>query len=89
LDLTRTSRHFDIGFADKSVLPIVTEVGEASRAMLLKTSGAQDLEVYVNLAHGDEGEVSWYSARKLPRLHALKKTYDPYQLFSHYNGLSI
>ena len=80
--------HFDLGFADNSVLPTVTEVGQTSRSMLQKTSGAQDLEVYVNLAHGDEGEVSWYSARKLPRLHSLKQRYDPNGLFSYYNGLS-
>ena len=80
--------HFDLGFANDSLLPAVKEVGEKSRALLLPTAGSKSLEVYVNLAQGDEGEVAWYGARKLPRLHALKRKYDPLNLFSHYNGLS-
>ena len=80
--------HFDLGFADDSLLPKVAEVGERSRDILLPTSGSKSLEVYVNLAHGDEGEAAWYSARKLPRLRQLKKKYDSQSLFSHYNGIS-
>lgn len=55
--------------------------------MLLATSGASSIEVYVNYAHGDEGETAWYGRANLERLHALKQQYDPHHLFIHYNGL--
>lgn len=55
----------------------------------MKTSGANtsNIEVYVNYGHGDEGQLGWYTERKLPRLNALKNKYDPNKLFSHYNAL--
>lgn len=44
---------------------------------------------YINLAHGDEGAVSWYSSRNLPPLQELKRQYDPYQLFSNYGAVPV
>lgn len=56
--------------------------------MLYKTSGSTTKDVFVNFAHGDEGPESWYTERKLGRLRALKKVYDPHGVFTHYNGLN-
>lgn len=53
----------------------------------MSTSGANHTEVYVNYGHGDEGDLGWYTKRKLPKLYALKQKYDPNRLFSHYNAL--
>ncbi|TVY40372.1 FAD-linked oxidoreductase [Lachnellula occidentalis] len=69
-------------------------VGDASKALALDlrkdfaaTSGYPDLSVYVNYAHGDEKLEQIYSAEKLPRLAALKKTWDPENLFAFNNPL--
>lgn len=63
--------------------------GQAMRNELVATGGKNgSLEVYVNYAHGDEGQVAWYSDRKLPRLRALKSRWDPKELFSWNNGIT-
>ncbi|TVY43293.1 FAD-linked oxidoreductase [Lachnellula subtilissima] len=71
-----------------------SSVGDASNALGLEirkdfaaTSGYPDLTVYVNYAHGDEKIEQIYSAEKLPRLAALKKTWDPENLFAFNNPL--
>jgi len=71
-----------------------SSVGDASNALGLElrkdfaaTSGYPDLTVYVNYAHGDEKLEQIYSAEKLPRLAALKKTWDPENLFAFNNPL--
>jgi len=51
------------------------------------TSGYPDLTVYVNYAHGDEKLEQIYGADKLPRLAALKKTWDPDNVFAYNNAL--
>ena len=68
---------------------VASEVGRGARSLFLPTSGANtsNIEVYVNYGHGDEGQLGWYTERKLPRLYALKNKYDPNKLFSHYNAL--
>ncbi len=48
-------------------------------------SGKPNLEAYVHFGHGDEGSKAWYSAAKLPQLQALKRVYDPRNLFKWYN----
>ena len=55
-----------------------------SRALFQPTTGYPNLTLYIHYNHGDEGPVTWYSAAKLPRLSALKRTWDPQQLFSWY-----
>ena len=82
-------RHFEITLPDHSYTAAATKLGQSVRSTLAATSGAPSLEVYVNYANGDETQVEWYTQRKLPRLQALKKQYDPHNLFSHYNGLTL
>jgi hypothetical protein len=59
------------------------------RANFQKTSGFDDLEVYVNFAHGDEGPAVWYAPRKLENLTRLKRHWDPDQLFSYSNPIPL
>ena len=79
----------DVGFTNTSLATTASEVGRHARRLFIPTSGASssNIEVYVNYGHGDEGPLGWYAERKLPRLNALKETYDPHRLFSHYNAL--
>jgi hypothetical protein len=65
----------------------VTDFLRAARAKFQETSGFADLSVYTNYAHGDEGPEAWYSRRKLGRLVALKKRWDPEGAFSWYNAV--
>ncbi|RDW91774.1 hypothetical protein BP5796_01168 [Coleophoma crateriformis] len=51
------------------------------------TSGYPELAVYINYAHGDETLEQKYGADKLPRLAALKKTWDPDNVFGYNNAL--
>ncbi|KAL9032533.1 MAG: hypothetical protein Q9180_006446, partial [Flavoplaca navasiana] len=53
------------------------------------TSGYPDLSVYVNYARGDEKLRQRYGSRKLPRLAALKKKYDPRNVFAYNNVLPM
>ncbi|ESZ91465.1 hypothetical protein SBOR_8150 [Sclerotinia borealis F-4128] len=62
--------------------------GASFQSELAASSGYDDLRVYINYGR-DEGEEVWYSERKLPRLKALKRRYDPKELFSHYNPVRI
>lgn len=65
------------------------QFGQATRNELVATGGRNgSLEVYVNYAHGDEGQVAWYLDRKLPRLRALKSRWDPRGLFNWSNGIT-
>jgi len=58
------------------------------RADLVATAGyGGDLAVYVNYAHGDEKLEQVYGAEKLPQLVALKKKYDPSNVFAFSNPL--
>jgi hypothetical protein len=52
-------------------------------------SGFDSLRVYVSFGHGTEGPEVWYSRRKLPRLMALKKRWDPKGLFRFNNALPL
>ncbi|KAI1334906.1 hypothetical protein F5Y15DRAFT_399674 [Xylariaceae sp. FL0016] len=65
------------------------EVGLRWRAMLAETSGYPELAAYVNSAHGDERLESIYGARKLPRLSALKKEWDPLNVFGFNNPIPV
>lgn len=62
-------------------------MGRQLRSEFAATSGYPDLAVYVNSAHGDETLEQKYGARKLPRLAALKKTWDPDRVFRYNNAL--
>ncbi|KAI1181952.1 hypothetical protein F5B17DRAFT_444632 [Nemania serpens] len=69
-----------------------TSLGPELRAAFAATSGYEDeieggLTVYVNYEHGEEPIESIYSADKLPRLAALKKTWDPHNVFAYHLAL--
>ncbi|KAL8988161.1 MAG: hypothetical protein Q9177_002723 [Variospora cf. flavescens] len=53
------------------------------------TSGYPELSVYVNYARGDEKLRQLYGSRKLPRLAALKKKWDPRNVFAYNNVLPM
>lgn len=61
----------------------------SARARFEETSGFDTLATYVNFAHGDEGPTAWYSARKLQKLSALKRQWDPKGLFSWHNPVPM
>lgn len=62
-------------------------VGKDIRASFANTSGYSGLSVYVNYAVGDEKLEEIYGASKLPRLAALKQTWDPQNVFSYHHPL--
>jgi Berberine and berberine like len=59
----------------------VNDFARKARSEFNATSGFDGLQVYVSYGHGDEGLDAFYGKRKLPRLQALKKQYDPNRLF--------
>ena len=89
-DMGRRHRCSDIDgfFVNSTDGPVVEAWGRQLRERLRIGSGREGLHVYTNLAHGDEGEVVWYTEEKLPRLKELKSRYDPHSLFSYYNPIA-
>ncbi|PVH93921.1 FAD-binding domain-containing protein [Periconia macrospinosa] len=73
---------------DPSLADALDAFGKEICTMLLESSGQTQLELYTNFARGDEGPEAWYSAENLPRLQALKRRYDPKNIFSFYNPIS-
>lgn len=63
------------------------KVAQDLRTAFAKTSGYDQLEIYVSYAHGDEDPASWYGKDKLPRLVGLKNKWDPKDIFRFDNGL--
>lgn len=59
------------------------------RAQYVSTSGYDGLRVYVSYAHGDESLEERYGAAKLGRLQALKRRWDPANVFGFDNGLVV
>ncbi|KAI1085366.1 FAD-binding domain-containing protein [Whalleya microplaca] len=53
------------------------------------TSGYSDLSVYVSYANGDEQIAQIYGKDKLPRLAALKRYWDPDNVFGYNNSLPM
>jgi len=67
-------------------------VGEGGREMLIRSTGEQGWQVYVNYAFGDEkNEVVYEGVEpwRLKRLRALKKRYDPKGVFNAYNPIVL
>jgi hypothetical protein len=76
-------------FTDAASAAVAEEFGLETRKELVATGSRNGtLKVYVNYAHGNEGQVAWYSERKLPKLRALKSRWDPKQLFHWTNGIT-
>ncbi|CVL11636.1 related to 6-hydroxy-D-nicotine oxidase [Fusarium proliferatum] len=61
--------------------------GEEIRRDVAATSGYPEITTFVNYAHGDETLGQIYGKNKLARLAALKKIWDPKEVFSFNNGL--
>ncbi|KAG8168419.1 hypothetical protein KVR01_001168 [Diaporthe batatas] len=61
----------------------VAELGPQIRANLCKAGGYDDVSVYVSYSQGDETLEQVYGRRKLPRLAALKKEWDPNNIFAY------
>ncbi|KAL5333401.1 FAD-binding domain-containing protein [Aspergillus crustosus] len=87
--LDEDSAQLESTYTNSNKDAIVDELWQSIRHSLSRTNGFGDLSVYVNFAHGDEGPVAWYSERKLERLSALKRKWDPNQLFSFYNAIPL
>ncbi|KAI0396108.1 FAD-binding domain-containing protein [Xylariaceae sp. FL0594] len=77
----------DSEVGNSSLLQAVKDFAKEVRSDIAETSGYPDLAVYVNNAAGDETEEQIYRADKLPRLLALKKAWDPDNIFRFYNPL--
>lgn len=78
-------RSFTFEYTDTTTDDEVTGYPRRMRDLMVTTAGTDDLEIYVHYSHGDETFEQLYSARKLPRLAALKKSIDPNGLFSGYH----
>ncbi|KAI1087260.1 hypothetical protein F5B19DRAFT_476179 [Rostrohypoxylon terebratum] len=63
--------------------------GRQMRGEFAATSGYPGLSVYVNYAHGDESPEQVFGSRKLPKLTALKKIWDPNNVFRFSNPLPV
>jgi hypothetical protein len=67
--------------------PAVVDFFKDVRAQLAASSGYNDLAVYINYAQGDETLEQIYGESKLPRLSALKREYDPKNVFRFNNPI--
>ncbi|CAI7678275.1 unnamed protein product [Penicillium pancosmium] len=76
-------------YPDSSLDDAVNKFATLSRQDFAKTSGFDQLAVYSNYARGDEGPIAWYGDRKLPKLSALKRKWDPEQRFSVSNPVPL
>ncbi|KAK9794409.1 putative FAD-binding PCMH-type domain-containing protein [Seiridium cardinale] len=66
---------------------MIDSFGREVRDDFAATSGYPSLAVYINIAHGDESLEAIYGASKLPRLAALKRTWDPQNAFAFEKAL--
>ncbi|ROT38906.1 FAD-binding domain-containing protein [Sodiomyces alkalinus F11] len=73
--------------AEEETAAASTALGLELRDDLVATSGFPELTVFVSYAHGDEKLEQIYGADKLPHLAALKKEWDPLEVFSYNNGI--
>lgn len=69
--------------ANSSTARAVVELGRQLRTCLSKAGGYDDDAVYVSYSQGDETLEQIYGRRKLPRLAALKKAWDPDNVFDY------
>ena len=72
---------------DSPIAEEVNNFGKEVRGDFVATSGYPELSAYVNYAWGDETPEQIYGREKLPRLLALKKKWDPDNVFRYSNGL--
>ncbi|PYI11870.1 FAD-binding domain-containing protein [Aspergillus sclerotiicarbonarius CBS 121057] len=70
-------------------VPIIDSFEREFRDRLVNISGKDELEVYMQFSHGDEGADAWFSAANVPKLRELKRRYDPLDLFRFYNSVDV
>lgn len=75
------------GGVDNPLGKTVDDFARQLRADFLATSGYPELSAYVSYAWGDETPEQIYRRDKLPRLVALKKKWDPSNVFGYSNPL--
>ena len=80
-------RLFNYAYNDTTLEAPINAFAQKARAQFNATSGFDALQVYVSYGHGDEGLEPLYGKSKLPRLQALKKQWDPQNLFRFNEGL--
>lgn len=89
LPLSPLSRNFEGFYDDHALDEPVNAFWAPARTKFAETSGYDRLVVYPNYARGDEGPEAWYGAVNLPRLIALKRQFDPSELFSVNNPVPL
>lgn len=72
---------------DSPVEAAATALARELRDQFTATSGYPELSVYVSYSFGDETLEQVYGKRKLPRLAALKKKWDPENVFGFNDAL--
>jgi hypothetical protein len=77
------------GTEDPALASMVDEWGKRARDRFQATNGFGQAKVYVSYGQGDETQEALYGERKLDRLRALKRKYDPQQMFSWNNPIKI
>ncbi|KAF5857331.1 hypothetical protein ETB97_005946 [Aspergillus alliaceus] len=80
---------FNYAWKDPANQQVVDQFGKQWRAAFQNTSGFNPPQLYVNYGHGDESNEMLYSHRKLPRLQALKKQWDPENVFRFHHDLTV
>lgn len=78
---------FSFNLSDPSIGGSVDRFAQETVANFQKTSGFDQLRVYVNYAHGTESLAARYGSHKLPELRRLKEQWDPTGLFRFNNPL--
>lgn len=68
---------------------MIDEWGLKVRENFVRTGGFDEPVTYVSYARGDESQEALYGRRKLERLRALKKRWDPKGVFSFNAPISI
>lgn len=74
---------------DPALGEMVDNWGKKTRDKFQSTNGFGQTKVYVSYGQGDETQEALYGERKLERLRALKRKYDPQQMFSWNNPILI
>jgi hypothetical protein len=74
---------------DPSLGSMLDAWGKKARERFQDTNGFGETKVYVSYGRGDETQEALYGARKLDRLRALKRKWDPKKKFSWNNPILI
>ena len=74
---------------DPALGDMLDQWGKRVRDRFQETNGFGEMRVYVSYGQGDEPQEALYGARKLDRLRALKRQWDPQQFFSWNNPIKI